>query len=482
MLSCRRVGRIRRVALQYRPSSTQAVKQDGPSASEPPPRLPASHPQLPYLLGQRSLVLRMVDNHYLESPLDAYAVVRAVEARFGRIFQFRFHRDAESNRFQFLAFLCFADPDAYTRVPKKGPNVVRAYVPAHLPPSGGIGLADLEKAGVLTPKDWTDGDLAEEVRAHYEGPKLQDGQRVIQFHVDHHIGSFQKVNKSPAGDYNLRNLREPLMASFVRWGGFAPMERIPVTPETRVTRAHLLCGGAPVDHPFMRYQLDAWSNSIPHPFLRVPLQPVTQHAVKIPPQESLHVAPNANAKASETIAINTVEAKQSPTADTKQPPIPQATPPPLKADTKPPAPQKIEPDAPRPERPTVANTTPQATRSKLEANAKHPAPEAARLERAQQAAGRTLMRAARGSSRKVDPVKAEAVKQEQGPKGQQQNAKAQRPQAKASQPVKGKKKQEKRKDMEKEKPVEKARESPIEVEERKAGIATRLKGIFGGWR
>ncbi|KAJ7502976.1 hypothetical protein B0H11DRAFT_613085 [Mycena galericulata] len=255
MLSCRRVRQCRRVGLQWRSSSSQA----GEPSTSTPPTLPHStgprHPRLDYVLGRRSCLLRVVqDARGLYSPLDAYAIIRAIERRFGRVAEYRFYRDAESNRLQYLGHFSFFDPAAYERVPRSAPTVLRVAVPAAPPGSGGVGLADLEKAGVLVSKDWRDNDLTEEVRAHFEAPELKDGERVIQFHVDHWDGRFQKHHMPPP-TYVAR-FNQAFTANFVRWGGFAPMK-----PDgARVTRGDVLWGSTKVDHPAMRFALQLWGS------------------------------------------------------------------------------------------------------------------------------------------------------------------------------------------------------------------------------
>lgn len=60
-------------------------------ASQVSPRAAAEqHPHLHHVLGDQVLTMRTMD--YITSPLDALAIVRAVERRFGRVAEYRFYR------------------------------------------------------------------------------------------------------------------------------------------------------------------------------------------------------------------------------------------------------------------------------------------------------------------------------------------------------------------------------------------------------
>jgi hypothetical protein len=52
----------------------------------------APHPHLYHVLGERMIILRSMDSEFVSSPVDALAIVRAVERRFGRVAEYRFHR------------------------------------------------------------------------------------------------------------------------------------------------------------------------------------------------------------------------------------------------------------------------------------------------------------------------------------------------------------------------------------------------------
>ncbi|KAJ7794301.1 hypothetical protein B0H14DRAFT_2923502 [Mycena olivaceomarginata] len=225
----RRVGQRAAVLPACRYTSSQA------SAKE------AGQSYVPYVVGDRALKLRTMQ--HITSPLDAIAMVRAVERRFGRVAVYQFNRDAEiPSRYQFVAYLSFWDPESYSRVP---PN---ALVSVKLPPenpsiiSGGPGLAD------ITPYlDSKDLDPTAEAVAESEQPAtLADGSRIVQFRLETYTARIRPGR-----------LHLSLMSNFVRWGGFAPKESLPEPPT--ITRSHMLFGGATVDNPRMRHQLMQWS-------------------------------------------------------------------------------------------------------------------------------------------------------------------------------------------------------------------------------
>ncbi|KAJ7647698.1 hypothetical protein FB45DRAFT_894192 [Roridomyces roridus] len=233
----------RRVALQWRPSSSQAGEIT-------PPR---EHPYLRYVNGRRPIVARTTDS--IVSPLDAYAFIRAIERRFGRVSEFRFYRDSETRAYQFRAYLAFQDPEAYARVPT-GSTLIQAVVPARPPGFEGIGLEQLENSGVLEPKDWQDGDLAEEVRTYYEYVEPKDGERVMRIHVEHSDKRFQTFKY--VTPLHTKRFLPALAQIFSQWGGFAPKE-----PSTAfVTRSQAIFGDENVDHPAMRHVLQMWARPL----------------------------------------------------------------------------------------------------------------------------------------------------------------------------------------------------------------------------
>ncbi|KAJ7209750.1 hypothetical protein GGX14DRAFT_452985 [Mycena pura] len=252
MLSCR--GRQRAAVPLIRSSCRYSSSNSGPSSAARTSR--RDSPRLNHVLGRRAIVLRARDG--IASPVDALAIIRTVERRFGRVAEFRFHRDADmGNRYQFMAYLSFWDLAAYDRVPKTStPLCVKVPAGPDIM-SGGPGLADITP--FLEARDWADSDLTNEVdgdRCQQESPS--DGSRVIQFQVDHYDGAFQ-TNKVDPPVYMAR-FRRALISHFVHWGGFATKKPLPI-PVT-ITRSHRLFGDTEVDHPYMRYQLQEWGRLI----------------------------------------------------------------------------------------------------------------------------------------------------------------------------------------------------------------------------
>ncbi|KAJ7686509.1 hypothetical protein B0H17DRAFT_1332747 [Mycena rosella] len=489
MLSCRRVGQ--RAALCQGLGRRWETTSSAPSASHPIPSIsPYQHPHLNHAVGRRSLALRCLDE--ITSPLDALAIVRTVERRFGRVAEYRFQRDMEvTSRYQYLVNIAFWDPAAYSRVPK-GPIVLQTALspdnPNLLP--GGVGLADV--APFLEAKDWTDNDLTEE----FKDQPLQDGSRIIQFRVEH-FNRFQKDSVAPP-EY-VQRFDYSLSSSFVRWGGFAPIQPIenPV-----ISQSELVFGNANVDHPHMRHVVKLMSS---------------RHALKDPYQTSRTrtSAPSRSSKPARAAAPPASDAPELlldsiisppitslPAAPAIPPSQPQATE--TTAEVQPIQPQmqaeatqstlqaevtaeRVEGQPPAAEataevQPAQAPTQAEATQSPLQAKVMAEAKEEAaepETKSAPQPEKRTFpvlvtersqVRAARGVSVKIktgSPAKAAAPKA----------AVAQSTAKTSAKPAK-KKKKEGSKPQE---VIEALSQRPIEVEERTPGMTERLKGLFGGW-
>ncbi|KAJ6593486.1 hypothetical protein B0H19DRAFT_1090555 [Mycena capillaripes] len=451
------------------------------------------HPHLYHVLGDKVLTMRTMD--HITSPLDAFAIVRAVERRFGRVAEYRFYRDAETlNRYQFVAHFAFWDPASYARVPKKGSTKLRVKVPPPItdPASGGVGLTDM--VPFLEAQDWTEN--AAEVDANPEQETPTEGPRVIQFMVDHSAARFQNGIELPGA--RMGRKRVALAAQFVRWGGFAAKE--PVEKLPRITRSDLLFGGAKVDHPHMRHLLGLWKKLTANPYANENTKPTMlskkptaandqsqaaeQRSLATPAREPQNQEQRLEAQTLEAQTLDLGASLNDPsqsavgnlppqnTDTSNDDPDPQTTtqqqtlatpasttldPPPKTAASPSPAPSSSVSQPPSSPTPTQHQPRPAAN-----VNAK-PAPER-----------RNQARAARVVMHKVKPAEpTPAVNASaSGPKGKA--AQSQTP----SQPTNSKGRKPK-KDAN---PAPKVSERPIEVEERAAGIAGRLKGLFGGWR
>jgi hypothetical protein len=285
---------------------------------------------------------------------------------------------------------------------------------------------------------------------------------------------FQR-NNLPPPSYTQR-FSKSMMTNFVHWGGFARKKSL--RGPLRIDRSTLLFGGGSIDHPHMRATLELWASTlgINNPYdSRTPSRPAKKGPVRIPPPRlevpvPVQVEPpqlqvlhdildsTTNSKpqtADETRAEEQLRSSGEETPQSQQDP-PTAEP---AMRTPEPEPTPARPDAP----PAEAKQPPTEARPKP----KHtPAPRQVPLP-----VDRARIRAARGASRKAEPLKTAPTTTVQKESVQEN------PVVKTS--AKGKKRKEGRSQTEPAKEVPPQR--PVEVEERKSVITSRLKGMFGGW-
>ncbi|KAJ7668648.1 hypothetical protein DFH06DRAFT_1182174 [Mycena polygramma] len=438
----------------------------------------AGHPHLPYVLGSAAILLRTTER--IESPIDALAIVRAVERRFGRAADYQFYRDAEnSNQYQFIAHFAFWDPAAYSRVPKKS-TILRVK----LPPindnlmAGGIGLA--EAAPYLDSQDWPDNDLAAEVDAHSVHEAPTDGSRIIAVSVDHATGrALLKRDAKRGTGFNDGRAQFSIMTNFVRWGGFAPKEPL-AADVPKITRSDLWFGNATIDHVRMRNQLDVWRNLTHSEPRRAPMHPQTQQAHgaaatpervraaeprhRTPsaaqlPQEPIEDAPNVH---SAELSLESTPAA-SPNASASASPAPSSVPSESESESESSASTSPASASQPPARPSTAAKSQQQVVKTVAAVQTKPAAKPT-PERRNQA------RSARVVTQKIKPDEPVVTTSANQPKakgkaGAPQSQQPQRKHRKEAAPA----------------PAPKLEERPIEVEERATGMSARLKGLLKGW-
>ncbi|KAJ7188673.1 hypothetical protein C8R46DRAFT_1055468 [Mycena filopes] len=462
-------------------------------------------PHLHYILGNRVLLGRTADSSII-SPKDALAIVRAVERRFGRVAEFRVYPASHSNRyFQNTAYFTLWDPAAYVRVPAK-PTRISVKVPASKEEgfeNGGIGLADI--APYLDAQDWAGDDAS--LPLPEEAPT--DGSRIIQLDIEHSEKRFQNFKGSMPN--SISYLRNSIIPHFVSWGGFAPLKPLP--EPVKITRSDLYCGST-IDQPHMRKQLEVWKNWLQG-------QPVTSKLRNVPAREP---SPSAVAEPSPSlVTAQEVVQPDAPEGDVPEVQLSSAEPtdtPSSSADTlpwltatpgsPPPVPETPVSELEEPAAATETLTEPEPTERKTteskaakaqaaaQAKAKaKPAPVTTPIPPA--AVRRSEARAARTAVLKTLPKLEPASKPKPKPKVSfpiplQQGPSLPKPPKPVVKLVVSEEKQQKKQEAKgtqtaepekakAKKPVkgQKEPEPPIEVEERKTGVAARLKGLLGGW-
>lgn len=188
--------------------------------------------------------------------VDAFAIIRGIERKFGRIREYRFLRDGEvSSEYQMLCWAAFQSEDSISLVPEKGitMNVLAATQDPTIP-EGGPGLKDLQ--GLLDPKDVDSSSLS---TYSAEDPSKQP--RLIEINVRRALNDL-RFN----GDSSPLNLtkgrRVAIGHSFYEWRGFYPLK--PLYTSSPFASPSEEPSPAP-DHEQMRIALNKWSQILERP-------------------------------------------------------------------------------------------------------------------------------------------------------------------------------------------------------------------------
>lgn len=190
--------------------------------------------------------------------VDAFAVVRGVERKFGRIREYRFIRDGEVNsEYQMLCWAAFQSEDSMSLVPEKGiiMNVPAATQDPTIP-QGGPGLEHLQ--GLF---DMKDVDSSSPPTYSAEDPSAQP--RMIELNVQRAASDLRF-----SGDSSPLNLTKgkkiAIGHSFYEWGGFYPLKPLYTSsPFTSPTEEPPPTPGP--DHEQMRIALNKWSQILERP-------------------------------------------------------------------------------------------------------------------------------------------------------------------------------------------------------------------------
>ncbi|KAG1781942.1 hypothetical protein EV702DRAFT_495066 [Suillus placidus] len=188
--------------------------------------------------------------------VDAFAIVRGVEHKFGRIREYRFIRDGEVNsEYQMLCWAAFQSEDSMGLIPEMGINLsVPAATQDPTIPEGGPGLEQLQ--GLF---DAEDVDPSSPPTCSAKGPLTQP--RLIEINVQR-AASDLRFN----GDSSPLNLtkgrRIAIGHSFYEWGGFYPLK--PLYTSSPFVSPSEKAPPAP-DHEQMRIALNKWSQILERP-------------------------------------------------------------------------------------------------------------------------------------------------------------------------------------------------------------------------
>ncbi|KAG1739127.1 uncharacterized protein EDB91DRAFT_1248886 [Suillus paluster] len=188
--------------------------------------------------------------------VDAFAVIRGVERKLGRIREYRFMRDGEvDSEYQMLCWAAFHSEDSMSLIPDKGIIMsVPAVTQDPTIPEGGPGLEHLQ--GLFDAKDV---DSPSPSIDFAEGPSTK--QRVIELNVQRAASDLRfKGESSPL---NLtKGKRIAIGHGFYEWRGFHPLK--PLYMSSPFASQSEEPPPTP-DHEQMRIALNKWSQILNRP-------------------------------------------------------------------------------------------------------------------------------------------------------------------------------------------------------------------------
>ncbi|KAG2153277.1 hypothetical protein DEU56DRAFT_849283 [Suillus clintonianus] len=188
--------------------------------------------------------------------VDAFAVVRGVERKFGRIREYRFIRDGEvDSEYQMLCWAAFQSEDSMNLIPEKGIDMsVPAATQDPTIPEGGPGLQHLR--GLLDPKDVNSSGPS---TYSAEGPSTQP--RLIELNVQRAASDLRfKGDNTPLNITKGKKIA--IGHSFYEWGGFYPLKPLYTSSPFASPSEELL---PTPDHEQMRIALNKWSQILERP-------------------------------------------------------------------------------------------------------------------------------------------------------------------------------------------------------------------------
>lgn len=144
--------------------------------------------------------------------VEVFAVLRAVEQKYGTIVEYVVSRDFEMPDKPFaMIFAAFADPASFKRVPITGIELA-VPAPSYRPKPGGLGWDDIE--GLLS-----EADRDPDYDRNHSFP-LSDGSSQVQKHIFVRVSVAKKeisFNPIPAPDVPTAEMQRQIAEKFVQW-------------------------------------------------------------------------------------------------------------------------------------------------------------------------------------------------------------------------------------------------------------------------
>ncbi|RDB25360.1 hypothetical protein Hypma_007614 [Hypsizygus marmoreus] len=214
-----------------------------------------------YIPEARTAYIRL--SRFLRSPVEGYAVMRALERKYGAIREFRLLRDYEVHSvYQNIVHVSFRDPETLKRIPETKETLSIVLPSIDLNSPGGVGLDELES--VLESQEYTDdasipafGNVMDSVMQEDAEEGAEKTSNIVECTVERSKAPF--YTPSAYTGPNIVRRRSVIADSFIKWGGFYPLEPIPT--ETKITDSELF-GTTNLDHVRMRRVLRAYCDQV----------------------------------------------------------------------------------------------------------------------------------------------------------------------------------------------------------------------------
>ncbi|KAI0764349.1 hypothetical protein BD413DRAFT_577168 [Trametes elegans] len=231
ILSCSRAARttvLTRCAARCMTTEAATPSEEDNAPLPSPPQHHAAQSK-PRNIRGNSLHVRAWDE--IDSMPAFYAMVRAIEQRFGRVREYRVVRDSDQpTNYGGFFIVDLAEEGASQRLPEKSMNI-RVEVPISPNRPGGVGLDELQDLLLPQDRDPTltasqDGIYSQPIRPFPVPAGSEVPTRTVELIVQRALN--RRAANAPGDQPVKRRMAEnpEFGVAFARWGGFAPPEKM----------------------------------------------------------------------------------------------------------------------------------------------------------------------------------------------------------------------------------------------------------------
>ncbi|KAG9221193.1 hypothetical protein CCMSSC00406_0007367 [Pleurotus cornucopiae] len=246
--------------------ASTATTVEPKSSPLPPPRVSATRNAREDESERCSAIV--ITKTRIASMVDAYAIIRAIEQKYGTLREYQFPREVGSpNVYTNQFYVVFKSPESHLKLPKSATESIT--IPAPTPDTfeskpGGPSLADfhtlLDPKGVDTSNEIPAFESIIDTAISEGGNQDAKPLRAISFSIFQARKEFHAT--TPWEPYGLRRqLRFAIGRSMLNWGGFYPLKPV-------LKGSSLEYGVSDADQLRMRRLLRKWSDitQAPNPF------------------------------------------------------------------------------------------------------------------------------------------------------------------------------------------------------------------------